>query len=227
MNPRSALICLAVLLHPSFAAAESVEEARVRAFVLEHGNTEMPLLEARGLGSGALPAVAKILSDPNEKALWAPAIQTVAFIGSNESYPIIHDFIWRRFTGAIDDTTMRVIVRGISVLGAIPEHDAPGIHRQLALATEPSYWRSLPWTCQMPDSSRDKSLAVVAAYALQWTGSSTADSVFKEILRRDDPILSEGTVAEFAGRNAQVRSLTLEGYLRERADSIAAGRRDK
>jgi hypothetical protein len=51
--------------------------------------------------------------------------------------------------------------------------------------------------------------------------------VFKEMLKDDDPILDRSSIAEFAARNAQLRTLTLEGYAKARADSIGASSRQR
>lgn len=222
------IACVTLLtLHAQLAQAQPEKEAQVRQFVRDHSRGEVPLLEARALGREAIPTLQRILSDPNEKSLWDSAIWTVGFVGSEGSYPVIHDFIWKRFSGAIDDSTMGVIVHGVAALGGIPEQAFPGIHRELALATEPSYWSSLPWTCRTSNRSRDMSLATVAAYALQWTGSAVADSVFNAIAKAGDPLLDKDTIQECLSNNARVRTLTVEGFAKARADSIAAANRKK
>jgi len=209
-----AFLCLAICLpRPASGSPEDVR-AQVRIFARNQYVHGVPYLEARALGAGGIAPLHAILKDEREKRYWTTAIEAIAFIDADESYPIIRHFIWNRFTGSIDDTTLHAVISAVSVLGTISETSAPTIIDDLIAATRPQYWQSLPWSCSVRDVARNRWFAQVATTSLQWTGSSRADSLFDALLESPDRVVTIGTLPELKERCARVRTLGLEGYER-------------
>jgi hypothetical protein len=119
-------------------------EERVGSLI--HGNTRHGLdrSQARELGVAALPVLARMLRDENEKSRWPEVIVAMGAIGDTAYFDTLYSFVWQRFSGEVDDDTFYACEIVQANLGFMANL-SPRVVTYLQRCVNPATWASLPW----------------------------------------------------------------------------------
>lgn len=118
--------------------------SKARKLVIGRYYHGIPGEAVRNLGPRALPYFTEVLRDPTAKKYWGNAALAAGFLGIPAAYDSLYDFIWKRFSGPVDDDTFAALMRAQSVLGVI-EPARPELFDYLVRSCDPAFWDSLPW----------------------------------------------------------------------------------
>lgn len=105
----------------------------------------VPYEQAHALGREALPVLQEILADSLETGNWATACATIGSIGEPEGFPILHGFVWQRFKGDVDETTLRALSSAQQCIGLLASN-SPATIDYLSQGADPGFWTTLPWS---------------------------------------------------------------------------------
>ncbi len=141
---RAASLAVLALFCISLSAAAS-PDSRVRQFALQRYYHGVPYREARALGPESIPVLREMLLDASLKRSWPSVVTTIAYIGTPESFSILKDFMWDRFSGVVDDTTFQALLTVPNVMGTIPDRPGVNVIDFLESGTNPGNWDRLPW----------------------------------------------------------------------------------
>ncbi len=195
-------------------------EAAAYRFVTRHWIHGVPYEPAHDLGPTVVPFLSDMLQDERQKDNWATITSTIAFIGSPESFGILHDFIWARFRGEIDLPTFQAIGAAQAGMGHLAASDTTRVLRYLIQSSDPAYWNGIPWTCGERTLPQLGTLfSKLSIMALAFTGSSEALRALQNLREKPySPDLSP-TIELSISRFQQVMVKGLSEYEHHREES--------
>jgi hypothetical protein len=189
--------------------AQTVQEFVGKRYV--HG---VPYDQAHALGREALPALQAVLSDTHRAEDWATACATIGSIGDAAGFPILRDFVWRRFKGKVDETTLQALRSAQQCIGLLAS-DSPSAVAYLTHGADPSFWSKLPW--QSPRHTPEKLALLFARLSISGLGYVRDPSARAELVRIQSessrPLLQrEAWAALVTSDSVQTRGLA--GYMK-------------
>ena len=201
-------------LLPSTAAGEDLE-ARVRALVLKHHEHGMPYVEVHALGPAAVPVLEHLLANDAHKAHWTNIVVAVGFIGDPRGYPILHDFIWKRFQGEVNLETFQSLIAAQGIVGHIAAYDAPKALAELERGVDPAAWDGLPWRYRDYRGSRLSLLwSKLTINALSYTGKPSARTVLERLRTKPYSEKQRSNIEEGLIRHAAVARVGIDAFQR-------------
>jgi hypothetical protein len=120
---------------------------RVNTLVRARYRHGMSRSQASELGVAALPMLARMLRDENEKPHWPEIAVAIGAIGDTAYFDTLYSFVWNRFSGEVDNDTFFAceIVQGN--LGTMANL-SPRMVNYLLASVDPAAWATLPWHSQ-------------------------------------------------------------------------------
>ena len=174
----------------------------------------VPYEQAHVLGRAALPVLREILADTLEVEHWDTACTTVGSIGEAEGFPILRDFVWKRFKGKVDVTTLRALCSAQQCIGLLAS-DSPAAIAYLSQGADPSFWTGLPWSS--PRHTQEKLGLLFARLSISGLGYVDNVSARTELARIREqevrPVLRRQVEAALAASDS-VRARGLPGYMK-------------
>jgi len=158
-----------------------------------------------------------MLADPAMKGQWRSIVTTIAYIGSPESFHILKDFLWHRFTGVVDDATWGALLNVPNVMGTIPDTPGAQVSKYLAMGVNPAFWDSLPWRERVhSEHFHDLSLvmSISSINGLGCTGTPLASDVLGRLSRSPYHARQRNSVSEAIDANQEVAEVGRSAFIK-------------
>ena len=118
-GPRAAIFIALAGSLAVCAPGTSATGAKARAPLSRRDLCCLPYSETHSLGRESIPILKSMLSDPSEKERWPRIVGTIAYVGVPESFVVLRDFMWNRFSGVVDDDTSEGVNSRLRPRGAV------------------------------------------------------------------------------------------------------------
>lgn len=115
----------------------------VTVFLWKAG-TPVSYTEAHALGSEALPLLEGYLREEAWKKKWVIIVHAINFIGDPSGFSPLRDFLFNRFSGAVDHETFEALHCTVSSMGPLAAR-SDSAFQFLVSGTDPSYWTRVQW----------------------------------------------------------------------------------
>jgi len=181
----------------------------------------LPYAQARALGPSAVPVLQGILLDTAFKGSWPRMVETIAYVGSPESFSVLRDFMWHKFSGVVDDDTFRALIAVPGVLGIIPDSAGIGVTDYLEKGANPAFWDSLPWRERV--YSRHQLSVLLSKLSINGLGlipSPRAANILARLSNRPYADSQVSNITEAVENNKEVRAKGLVYFLENYRDMI-------
>jgi hypothetical protein len=148
-------------------------------------------------------------------------VQTIAYVGSPQSFSVLRDFMWNRFSGVVDDDTFRALIAVPGVLGVIPDSTGIGVTDYLERGTNPAFWDSLPWRDRV--YSRHQLSVLLSKLSINGLGlipSPRAANILARLSNRPYSDSQVPNLTEAVENNKEVRAKGLVHFFENHTDMI-------
>ena len=213
-GPRAAIFIALAGSLAVCASGTSATGAKTKAPLSRRDLCCLPYSEAHSLGRESIPILKSMLSDPSEKERWPHIVGTIAYVGVPESFVVLRDFMWNRFSGVVDDDTFRALLAVPNVLGVIPGTTVTDF---LEAAANPAFWDSLPWK-ERVYSRRQLSvlLSEVSINGLACNNSPRAAAILEQLERKPYSPRQIANIKEGIAINREIREKGLARFFENR-----------
>jgi hypothetical protein len=177
-----------LMLVPTLTFAQEADafEARVESFVCKHYLDGIQYVDAKALGSGAIPYLVEMLSDPGKKPYWVNIIVTMGFVEDSSALDVLVAHL-ERPQGPVDDFAFRALLSIPFAIGCIAGNGDPEALRYLTDLVETPFDSPWPWSFQGQNCRR--LLAEQATIGLAISGRAEART---KLLAMEKQITEEG-----------------------------------
>jgi hypothetical protein len=162
---------------------------RVEAFAHKRYTHGVPYLEARALGTEALPILKAMLADVREEEYWPTIVTIMGFIGDPGSTDDLVGFLENRFAGEVTLNQFRALLLVNGALGHIAGNGGVRALEYLAQGARASTWlaKDLKWSYRH-HAGEDLAvlLAKIAVNGLSFSGTERAREILSELQRNPE-----------------------------------------
>ncbi len=139
---------------------------------------------APGVSRASLDDISRAIADLNDTTLtgnWHNVAGYLGLLGLPECFPPLHDFIWGKFHGDIDDVTLAAIASAQADLGPVAA-SSPEALEYLIQGTNPYFWKALPWRDpRHPQAEVWLRMSEMSIYALGLCGKAEAGQMLARL----------------------------------------------
>lgn len=182
----------------------------VREIVTTRYQHGIPRSVTRRLGSEALPFLAELLRDANEKRSWANVVIAIGSVGDTAYFDTLTAFVKTRFRGTIDTPTLLAIHIAQSNLGPMATLSGRALE-YLVESLNPNAWMNLPWvvTGKSPELVRDL-MVTSTITSLSYTDSEAV----RDVLESTVPQGMGGVEPLYGGFEEVYERVRMKGFVR-------------